>query len=256
MKGVTSGPSYATTFLRLCTNDQSRDCSHRAFAGLKLAILGWYRPILTLSRRPTPSYIHPLSYQICTDLRGVGNSWKMSGNPPMGGPKQCLVHFWLSVVDSMFFRLSVAFFFFFPPLFIIVFWVFSGFQQLFKTAVWFPQFYKSVFRRYFKVFQFSMTKNFFFRFPAHFSFPVLRHLFRAFPAFRHNAHSKFIRFHSRNMNLPNMNNSLRLVVGQLSGRWDLTDCQRKAGYFLWLHFYTSWTVQADADLLSVKGVAD
>ncbi len=26
-------------------------------------------------------------HRICTDLRGVGNSWKMGGNPPMGGLK-------------------------------------------------------------------------------------------------------------------------------------------------------------------------
>ena len=39
-----------------------RDCSHTAFAGLKMAILGSFRRILTLSRGPTPSYIdHYLS---------------------------------------------------------------------------------------------------------------------------------------------------------------------------------------------------
>ncbi len=69
---------------------QNRDCSQRAFAGLKLAILDLFWRILTLSRGPTPSYIDPLSQQICTDLREVGNPWKMGGNPPMGGPKQCL----------------------------------------------------------------------------------------------------------------------------------------------------------------------
>ncbi len=55
---------------------------------------GWNWPfwiISTLSRGPIPSdYIDPNSYQICTDLRGVGNLWKMGRNPPMGGPKQCL----------------------------------------------------------------------------------------------------------------------------------------------------------------------
>ncbi len=67
-----------------------RDCSPRAFAGLKMAILGCFWWILNLSRGPTSSYIDPLSEQICTDLRGVGNPWKMGGNPPMGGSKQCL----------------------------------------------------------------------------------------------------------------------------------------------------------------------
>ncbi len=33
-----------------------RDCSQRAFARLKLAILGWFWRILTFSRWPTPSY--------------------------------------------------------------------------------------------------------------------------------------------------------------------------------------------------------
>ena len=53
----------------------------KSILGLILGLISGY---LTLSRGPNPLYISPVSYQICTDLRGVRNPWKM------GGPKQCL----------------------------------------------------------------------------------------------------------------------------------------------------------------------
>ncbi len=46
--------------------------------GLKTAVLDAYK-------RHTPLYIGLLSPQICTDLRGVKNPWKIAENPPIGG---------------------------------------------------------------------------------------------------------------------------------------------------------------------------
>ena len=42
-------------------------------------------PVLGAYKRHTPLHIGLLSPQICTDLRGVKNPWKIGGNPPIGG---------------------------------------------------------------------------------------------------------------------------------------------------------------------------
>ncbi len=60
----------------------------KGFFGLKLAILGWFCDILTISKELTPIYKASLSYQICTDPRAVKNPWKMGRNPPLGKEKK------------------------------------------------------------------------------------------------------------------------------------------------------------------------
>ena len=70
--------------------ESRRDCSIGKPSGLKLAIFCLFCLILASSKPPTPIHIGPFTPLICADLRGVKNPREIGGNPPIGGPEQCL----------------------------------------------------------------------------------------------------------------------------------------------------------------------
>ncbi len=64
--------------------------SIRKLSGLKLAIFRLFCLVLASSKPPTPIHIGLFTPLICADLRGVKNPREIGGNPPIGGPEQCL----------------------------------------------------------------------------------------------------------------------------------------------------------------------
>ncbi len=60
------------------------------FSGLKMTVFDHFRAVLGAYKRHTPLHIGLLSPQICADLRGVKNPWKIGGNPPIGGKESTL----------------------------------------------------------------------------------------------------------------------------------------------------------------------
>ncbi len=60
------------------------------FPGLKTTVFGNFWTVSGAYKRHTPLDIGLLSTQICTDLRGVKNQWKIGGNPPIGGKEYTL----------------------------------------------------------------------------------------------------------------------------------------------------------------------
>ncbi len=61
------------------------------FPGLKTTAFDHFWAVLGAYKRHTPLHIGLLSPQICTDLRGVKNPWKIGGNPPIGGKESTLL---------------------------------------------------------------------------------------------------------------------------------------------------------------------
>ncbi len=60
------------------------------FPGLKTTVFGHFWAVSGAHKRHTPLHIGLLSPQICIDLRGVKNPWKIGGNPPIGGKESTL----------------------------------------------------------------------------------------------------------------------------------------------------------------------
>ena len=60
------------------------------FSGLKMTVIDHFWAVLGAFERHSPLRIGLLSPQICTDLRGVKNPWKIGGNPPIGGKESTL----------------------------------------------------------------------------------------------------------------------------------------------------------------------
>ena len=61
------------------------------FPGLEMAVfLTIFEQFWMLIKGIPPLHIGLLSPQICTDLRGVKNPWKIGGNPPIGGKEYTL----------------------------------------------------------------------------------------------------------------------------------------------------------------------
>ncbi len=60
------------------------------FPGLKTTVFGHFWAVSAAYKRHTPLHIGLLSPQICTDLRGFKNPWKIGGNPPIGGKESTL----------------------------------------------------------------------------------------------------------------------------------------------------------------------
>ncbi len=62
-----------------------------SFRGWKRLFLTIFEQFWILIKGIPPLYIGLLYPQICTDLRGVRNPWKIGGNPPIGGKEYTLI---------------------------------------------------------------------------------------------------------------------------------------------------------------------
>ncbi len=58
--------------------------------GLKTTDFGHFWAVTGAYKRHTPLYIGLLSPQVCTDLRGIKNAWKIGGYAPIGGKESTL----------------------------------------------------------------------------------------------------------------------------------------------------------------------
>ncbi len=77
-------------FWPICPLSDDRVDSGSEFPGLKTTVFDHFWAVFGAYKRHTPLPIGLLSPQICTDLRGVKNPWKIGGNPPIGGKKSTL----------------------------------------------------------------------------------------------------------------------------------------------------------------------
>ncbi len=78
-------------FVALCQS--YRVDSGSEFPGLKTTVFDDFWAVLGAYKRQTPLHIGLLSLQLCTDLRGVKNPWKIGGNPPIGGKESTLSYY-------------------------------------------------------------------------------------------------------------------------------------------------------------------
>ncbi len=60
------------------------------FLGLKTAVFDHFWAVLGPYKKLTPLHIGLHSLQICTDLGGIKNPWKIGGNPPIDGKEYTL----------------------------------------------------------------------------------------------------------------------------------------------------------------------